>query len=235
LITIKPLASSSKGNAYWITDGQTPLLLECGIGFKEIQRRTGFQTSSIAGCLITHEHLDHYRSINDVTKAGIDCYLTKGTAETFGATGHRVKLIEPKKQFEIGSWKVLPFETQHDAAEPVGFLLMNQTGEKLLYATDTYYIRYKFSGLTHIMLEVNYSRDILNNNVEFGDVPPTMKKRLIQSHMSLENAKKFLKANDLSSLVEDWLIHLSAGNSDEARFKKEIQEIVGKPVYIANE
>jgi phosphoribosyl 1,2-cyclic phosphodiesterase len=232
-MNINCLASSSKGNCYVINDGSTQIMIECGIRFREIQRRTGFQTSSIVGCLVTHEHKDHCKSIEDAIKTGIDCYLTQGTADALKVTGHRVKLIEPKKQFGVGSWTVLPFETQHDAAEPVGFLLMNQVGEKLLYATDTYYIRYKFSGLTHLMLECNHSRDILNANVASGAVPAAMKKRLIQSHMSLETAKEFLKINDLSKVQEIVLIHLSDGNSDEARFKREIQELTGKLVRIA--
>jgi phosphoribosyl 1,2-cyclic phosphodiesterase len=233
LITIKPLASSSKGNAYWITDGQTPLLLECGIPFRQIQIETGFQTSSIVGCLVTHEHLDHCRSTNDVMKAGIDCYLTKGTSEALGVTGHRAKVIEAKKQVKIGSWEVLPFEIQHDAAEPVGFLLVNQVDERLVYITDSYYCRYKFTGLSHVMIECNHSRDILNANVEAGIIPEAMKRRLIQSHMSLENVKEFLKVNDLSAVQEIILIHLSESNSDEVRFKREIMELTGKLVRIA--
>lgn len=45
--------------------------------------------------------------------------------------------------------------------------------------------------------------------------------------------KDFLKANDLRHVQEIWLLHLSDGNSDADRFKREIQELTGKPVYIA--
>ena len=55
------------------------------------------------------------------------------------------------------------------------------------------------------------------------------------SHFSLENVKDFLRANDLSRVQEVWLLHLSDGNSDAERFKKEIMEVVGRPVYIAGE
>src|SRR5690606_25201550 len=116
--------------------------------------------------------------------------------------GHRVKYIQAKKQFQIGTWTILPFDTQHDVAEPLGFLLSNTSGDKLLFATDTYYIRYKFKGLTHIMIECNYSLDILNENIAAGRVPQVMKKRLMRSHFSLENVKDMLQANDLSKLQE---------------------------------
>src|SRR5699024_3485852 len=157
----------------------------------------------------------------------------QGTIEAEGIEHHRLKPIRAKESFSIGAWKVLPFDIQHDVNEPLGFLLMNQVGEKLLFATDTYYVRYKFKGLTHIMVECNYSMDILEENIASGSVPKIMRKRLIRSHFSLENVKEFLKANDLSKVQEIHLMHLSNNNSDEKRFKKEIQELTGKAVYIA--
>lgn len=150
-----------------------------------------------------------------------------------GVASHRAKAVKSKEQFNIGTWTILPFETEHDAAEPLGFLLANAAGDKLLYATDTYYVRYRFRGLSHIMVECNYSVDILRANVEAGIVPAELKNRLLRSHFSLENVKEFLKANDLSKVQEIWLIHLSDGNSDAERFKREIQELTGKPTYIA--
>lgn len=233
MIEFSPLASGSKGNCYRITDGRTPLLLECGIPFREIQKGLQFRVSGVAGCLVSHEHQDHSKAVRDVMKAGIDCYMSAGTAEALGISGHRLHIIQARQQFQLGSWTVLPFETQHDAAEPLGFLLANQYGEKLLYATDTYYIRYRFHGLTHVAIECNYSLDILRANVEAGLVEPALKKRILKSHFSLENVKNFLKANDLSKVQEIWLLHMSDGNSDAKRFKKEIQELTGKPVFVA--
>ena len=233
MIEILPLASGSQGNCYRITDGRTPLLLECGIPFREIQKGLHFRVSEVAVCLVSHEHQDHSKAVRDVMKAGIDCYMSQGTAEALGISGHRLHIIKAKQQFRIGTWTILPFETQHDAAEPLGFLLANKTGEKLLYATDTYYIRYRFRGLTHIAVECNYSMDILRANIEAGLVEPALKKRILKSHFSLEHVKEFLKANDLSKVQEIWLLHLSDGNSDVERFKREIQELTGKMVFIA--
>jgi phosphoribosyl 1,2-cyclic phosphodiesterase len=232
LIDIKAFGSSSKGNCYYITDGKTPLLLECGIKYKDIQKGLNFKMSDVRGCLITHEHGDHIKSLKDVLKAGIDCYMSNGTAEAINGKHHRIIPVQAKKQFQIGTWTILPFDVQHDVSEPYGYLLVNEAGEKLLFATDTFYIRYKFKGLTHLLVECNFSLDILNQNIAAGRVPPVMKKRLMRSHFSLENFKEFLKANDLSRLKEIWMLHLSDTNSDADLFKKEISQLTGKPVYV---
>ncbi|WP_366160617.1 MBL fold metallo-hydrolase [Bacillus infantis] len=232
MIEITALASSSKGNCYRVTDGHTPLLLECGINYKEIQKGFGFKMSEVAGCLITHEHGDHCKAIKDVTKAGIDCYMSEGTAGAIGISHHRIKTVRARQQVSIGTWIILPFDVQHDVSEPLGFLLANQEGEKLLFATDTYYIKYRFQGLTHIMVECNYSMEILNENIAAGRTPAVMKKRLMKSHFSLENVKDFLASNDLRQVQEIWLLHLSDSNSDDHEFKQTIMELTGKVVHI---
>ena len=159
--------------------------------------------------------------------------MSRGTAEALGLSGHRVNIIKAKQQFRIGTWTVLPFDTQHDVAEPLGFLLANQDGEKCLYLSDTMYCKYRFHGLTHVAIECNYSLDILKRNVEAGLVPKELKSRILKSHFSLENVKKFLLANDLSKVQEIWLLHLSGGNSDAERFKREVQELTGRMVFVA--
>jgi|SRR5690554_1042840 len=230
---IRVLASSSSGNCYKISDGQTSLLLECGISIQRIRQGLGFRLSEVDGCLVTHEHKDHCKAAGDVIKAGIDVYMSYGTKEALGIDGHRVKVVKAREQFRIGTFTILPFETEHDAKEPLGYLIYsNLTGNKLLFATDTYYIRYKFAGLTHIMVECNYASDILQSNIEDGLIPEGLKNRLLESHFSLDNVKNFLLANDLSKVQEIYLMHLSSGNSDAERFKREIQEITGKQIIV---
>lgn len=231
MIEIKSISSGSKGNCYRVTDGKTPLLLECGITYKEMQRAFNFNMH-FDGCLITHEHGDHCKSIKDVLRAGIDCYMSAGTAGAIGIDHHRINRVKARQTFRIGTWLIMPFDVQHDVSEPYGFLLANEDGDKLLFATDTYYIKYKFPGLTHIMVECNYSTAILDANIENGSIHKSMRNRLIQSHFSLENVKTFLAANDLSKVQEIWLLHLSDTNSDERLFKAEIAKQTGKVVYV---
>ncbi|GIN71169.1 MBL fold metallo-hydrolase [Bacillus sp. J14TS2] len=233
MIEITTIATGSTGNCYHITDGVTSLLLEAGIRFRDIQRALNFKTTDIAGVLVTHEHKDHCKAVQDVARAGLEIYMSVGTKDAIGINHHRIKTVEKLQSFTIGTWTILPFDVEHDVSEPYGFLLANKAGDKLLFATDTYYVRYKFTGLTHIMVECNYSMEILLENISTGRVHKAMKGRLLQSHFSLANVKEFMMANDLSKVQEIHLLHLSDTNSDEELFKREIQELTGKVVHIA--
>lgn len=235
MVEIAVLASSSRGNCYRVTDGRTAILLDCGLRFAEIQRALGFQVSGLGGCLLSHEHGDHAKAVHDLLSAGIDVYASLGTLTALNVRAHRATVVQAGRQFVVGTWRVVPFGTVHDAAEPLGFLLANYEGERLLYATDTAYIQNRFRGLTHVMLECNFALDILKANVESGALPPEVMKRTIRSHMSLEAVKEFLAANDLSAVREIHLLHLSAGNSDAERFKREIEALTGRMVFVADE
>ncbi len=243
---IKVLASGSSGNCYWVSDGKTPLLIECGIPFKKIQEGLDFKLSEVKACLVSHSHQDHAKAVKDLMKAGIDCYASMGTWMAMGVGvddndgvltwheyKHRVRIIESRQPLNVGlgDWSILPFDVKHDAEEPLGFLLQSGN-EKLLYATDTAYLKYKFKGLTRIMIEANYDADILRENVEKGSIPNAHKRRVLRSHFSLQRLEAFFKANDLSQVREIFLMHLSDGNSDEELFKRSVMEWTGKPVTI---
>lgn len=228
---IEVLSSGSQaGNCIYVSDGAYPLLLECGIPWPKIQR--AIDTSKLAGCLVTHEHLDHAKSLKAVCKAGIDCYAPASTFKALGVAGHRAHPLQ-EGMFSIESWNIVAFKVEHDAAETFGFVAASAaSGEKLLYLTDTSYVRYKFPGLTHVIVEANYAEDLLQESVRLSIVNPTVMQRVRKYHFGLHNVKEMLKANDLSKVQAIHLVHLSENNADPARFKREIQELTGKPVYV---
>ena len=232
-INIQTIGSSSSGNCYRINDGKTALLLEAGLPIARIKKAIGFSLSSISGCLISHEHGDHSKAIPDLLKAGIDCYMSMGTAREKGvADHHRVIIRGAGEIFSVGSWRVMPFRTIHDCVEPLGFLLRSdETGEKLLFATDTAFMANRFNGLTHVMVECNYDEESLTESVNFGKITMGQYERIVATHFGLENVVEFLKANDLSRLKEIHLMHLSNGNSREILMIDVIQRLTGVPVY----
>lgn len=230
---IKIIASGSTGNAYRINDGQTTLLLDAGIPYKQIQVGLDFNIRSLNGVLITHSHKDHSKAASDMLKAGVDIYTSSGTIEACKLTGHRIHAVKALEEFTIGTMKVLPFDVQHDAPEPLGFLITSiVTGEKFLYFTDTYYLKYKFTGLTYILGECNYSIESMNESIKAGYTDAKLAQRIIKSHMSLEHFIDFLKANDISSVSKIYLLHLSDNNSCSDKFCEAIRALTGIEVYV---
>lgn len=231
MLRIKCLASGSTGNSYAIDDGESVLLLEAGIPAKLIKRGYIDVLSRVAGCLVTHEHKDHAVSLSDVAGMGIDVYASQGTFDAVGriAATHRANPVHNGQQFQVGTWTVKAFETEHDAAEPLGFLLYSQKAhEKVLFATDTYYIKYRFKGLTTLMVECNYSLPVLLQNARNGNMPEALKNRLLKSHMSVQNLCKYLLRTDLSTVSSIYLLHRSSGNGSDS-FVDTIQALTGIP------
>ncbi|HHX28554.1 MAG TPA: MBL fold metallo-hydrolase, partial [Firmicutes bacterium] len=180
----------------------------------------------------THEHGDHAKAVKDLLKAGVDVYLSEGTAKTLAIEHHRLHTVKARAWFSVGDWLVMAFPVVHDAEEPFGFLVCREDA-RLLYLTDTAYSPFRFKNLTHIMVECNYDPEILRKNVEAGRVDKAVQRRVIRSHMSLPRLKDFLKATDLSNVREIVLVHLSDDNSDAEEFKRAVQRLTAKPVRIA--
>lgn len=167
-------------------------------------------------------------------KAGIDIYTGKGTIEALELEGHRAIPVEPLRPFTIGDFQIIGFPTEHDVPG-LGYLIQYMpTGEKLLFLTDSYYSKYKFKSLNYIMIECNYIKETLDQNIADGYINQAMKPRLLQSHFSLENVKEFLKANDLSQCREIILLHLSDRNSSEQQMIREIEELTGIKPKVAD-
>lgn len=230
---VKVLGSSSKGNCYVVSDGKTRLLLDCGLPVRQILQGIDFQPQSIAGCLVTHSHGDHVKGAAALSNTyGIRIYASAGCLAAAHISGF-VSSVKAMREFTVGTFRILPFDVQHDAPEPLGFLLKSmETGEKLLYFTDTYYVKYRFTGLTHILCEANYSLDILQEKIDSGAVPRFLGERVMGSHMSMDHLIEMLKANDLSKIKHIYLCHLSDGNSNAVEFKRRVQAATGAEVTV---
>lgn len=225
---IKVIATGSKGNFYILEAGEEILLLECGIQIKEIKKALNFNLSKVVGCLLSHSHNDHCKAIEEVVKF-TDVFTSKGTKEELET---RFKLnrycfeVEHNKSFEVGSFIITPFNTQHDTKEPLGFLIHHKEIGTVIFATDTYYLKYKFRNVDYALIECNYSEEILENLPEY-------RARLLKSHMSLENLKYTLKTWDLAKTKKIVLIHMSDSHGNSEKFIKEINELTGIETIIA--
>lgn len=229
------LNSGSHANGYVLHNSKTALVIECGCPITQVYRTIGFRTMKIAGALITHEHGDHSRYTEQYLNASIPCFCSKGTAEGIKLKGQRkLTVCEMMKERAIGEWFFRPVPTQHDCNEPCGFLIYHRETGWILFATDTYYLAYRFPGLSQVMIECNYEAGILSDNVSKGIVKPFVRDRTLASHMSLENCINTLQANSLKKVTNIVLLHLSGDNSDAEKFKDSVKMATAKRVFIAN-
>lgn len=230
------LSSNSAANGYLLNGGRETLLIECGCKWQEVQRALDFDISRIVGALVSHEHGDHARYARQALEAHVPVYTSQGTAQALHLDRHPLlNVLKPLQSRRVGAFTIRPFPVQHDAAEPMGFLVHHPEMGTMLFATDTYYLKYTFKGLSHILLECNYRKDILEKNVESGHIHPAQRDRTLRSHMSYETCRDALLANDLSLVRHIVLLHLSDGNSHAEDFQKGIAETTRKEVHIAEQ
>jgi phosphoribosyl 1,2-cyclic phosphodiesterase len=225
---IKCLASSSEGNAFIIINQDTTFLLEAGLDMKTLVRKLnaeGINLSQVKAVVISHEHGDHAKAAPKLSRMMpiIGSSLTLSAIPTLEQR-HPLKEWESAK---VGSFSVMPFFVDHDVVGACGYIITDALNrEKLLFATDTKYIKYDFSKIQfdYIMIECNHIYDLAIND-------PRMRRKVI-THMSLDTARLSLSRLDLSKTKAIYLIHLSDHNSDEARMRNEIQAATGKPTYV---
>jgi len=235
MFSFKPLASSSAGCCYLLGSGNLkPLLLDCGISWPRIQRGLDFKTYDVAGCLVSHAHGDHSASVTKLLENAIDVYMSQEAWMAAWPTlnHHRAHIVEPHKEVKVGPWTVMPFDACHDEPGTLGFVCA-AASVKVLYLTDSAWSRYKFDGLTHLLIECNYAHDLIRDKVGSKVVSRDRYRRTTSSHMSLERLLEMLRANDLSKCQEIHLLHLSDDNSDEERFARVVREATGIPTFVA--
>jgi len=228
MIDIRILATGSAGNAYILQNGAGALLIEAGISFRKIVRAIDYDLSRLDRVLISHEHADHSMAARQLVRIGAPVSMSAGTAAALDLDANLIDIVKSERQYDFGHWNILPFTTEHDAAEPLGFLISDNQGEKICYITDSAYVRYRFEGVTRWIVEANYCERMIDANAH---LPEKIKQRIRRNHFEIENLKEFFKNQDLSKTREVFLIHLSDENSDEALFVDQIEKIVGKPVY----
>lgn len=232
-MNITVIGSSSSGNGYIINTDKGSLLIECGMKLNKAEAALNYDLKNVVGLLVSHEHGDHSAYIADYIKH-FAVYATEGTLQARGVLEHRnAKVLKYSKPLCIGDFKIMAFRTEHDAAEPCGFLIVLPNGEKLVFATDTSRLFLRFSGISYWMVECNYDKEILQENVNNGSVNISLARRIVKSHLSLSQLCKMIDVNDFSQTKTILLIHLSNNNSNRNKFVSEIARRTGKQVIAA--
>lgn len=225
MINFTSLISGSSGNATYLSDGKTHILIDCGMSGKQLAEslaKIGASPEQLDALLITHEHIDHTKGAGVIARRyELPVYATAGThaAMDVGAvTDKQIKIIDPARDFEIGTIGVKAFDIPHDAAEPVGYSFYID-GKKVSLATD---IGHMHKALIEqimkskmVLLESNHDVSML----QFGPYPFPLKQRILSDvgHLSNENAAK-----TALQLVNSGVEHLMLGHLSEKNNHPEI-------------
>lgn len=229
------VGTGSTGNCYLLVDGNDILILDAGVSpTKRISKCLyDLRPARPCGCLVTHEHGDHSCAVYDLVRMGIECVGSHGTASLVGGGMKEMKPYDPTRFCQDvrtfgDAFLVMAFRTNHDANDPCGFLITNtKTGERMIYATDTYYMTYRFPGIHYWLVECNYCEELLTE-----DTPPVLARRLSTSHMSLDRLCQVFQANDLTDCRKIILCHLSNDRGDPEMMKRRIRDQTHKPVEV---
>ncbi len=229
----EPLASSSHGNAYIVSDQETRILLECGISRKKLQQLSGFRLSDISACVVSHEHKDHSACVADLLAGGMLVYMSEGTAVALGLEGNALEAaeaVEHQRQITVGTIDIVPFATFHDAKEPLGFLFQSRLdGDILAFATDTVNLNYCFPGVNLLAIEANYDKYILERCQR---MPEKIRHRVSNTHMEIDVLCDYLRRLDLSACREIYLLHLSDATSHEGHFINKVRRAVPPHIQV---
>jgi len=220
---IKIVGTGSKGNSYIIrTDTGEKLLIEAGVSFKAVKEALNFDLTNISGALISHRHGDHSKEINNFIKYGINVYSNSDVNEKF----NRVIVLKPQVAVKIGSFKVFPFNVNHDV--PCYGYLINQGCDYILFATDTDKIPLTFKiPINVFMIESNYSEKVLFDKMIDDNKTQANTAHILDGHMSAEYANEYImnhcKTYEYPSKAI--MIHLSDTNSDVSVYDDIFKEL----------
>ena len=221
------IATGSTGNCYLLTSnsGET-LILDCGIPIKEIKKGLDWNIKDVVGVLCTHQHSDHNKSLKDFINMGIPVFAPYLSLESM-----KMETEFNIRMFDLttidGSWT----HTNADGTPcPIyGFLITHREMGRMLYITDCELIKWKFRDINHILLGVNYDKDLVDT-----DNPKA--NHVFRGHLSIDTACDFVKANNSDSLQNVIMCHLSSENADKDSFIAKMKNAVnGANVDVAEQ
>jgi phosphoribosyl 1,2-cyclic phosphodiesterase len=233
-LSVSVLASGSRGNATYISDGCTAILIDAGLSGVEIQRRMarkGLDPNNLDAILVSHEHADHIHGVGVLSRRfGLRVYINDGTRQASGSVLGRLYKINPFScghTFAIGSLLVHPFSISHDAEDPAGFSI-SCNGVKVGMATDlgiaTGVVRTHLRDCDILILEANHDPQMLID----GPYPWPLKQRIRgrSGHLSNDDTALLLESLQHDRLSHVILAHLSEENNTPEKARQAIKNVL---------
>lgn len=193
----------------------------------EVKKALNFNIRKIKAVITTHIHSDHHLYWFEYARAGIpvfEPFRNDGKTLSFGNSQFRIMAFP--NQSKDGHW----FHGNNDGSECpcYGFHIYHPDIGNMVYVSDTECVRWRFKDINHILVEANYSDDLVERDA-------VNREHVLRGHMSLKTALDFISTNDNPNLRTVCLLHLSASNSDADLFLQKTRETIkyGADCYIA--
>ncbi|MDX2267355.1 MAG: MBL fold metallo-hydrolase [Bryobacter sp.] len=236
------MASSSAGNAVYVSDGATSVLVDCGISGREALKRleeAGIAPESLDAIFITHEHTDHICGLAGLArKIKKPIFLTKQTALAIDdcSAEKYFQTFDAGTRLSYGSFSIQSFSLPHDAVDPVGYTFECQAGKvgictDLGYITDS--IRVHLSDCDLLLLESNHDLEML----KVGPYPWSLKQRVMsrRGHLSNEVVVQFIGESLTKRTRRLVLGHLSEHNNLPALVQMMAQQALNEKGFSTTE
>lgn len=219
VIRFAVLGSGSSGNSAVVECGDFKLMIDAGLSAKQLCLRLaqlGIEPTSLDGILLTHEHGDHIRGLKVfLKKHQVPVLATPQTAHIVrqsGITDCQWKTFETGQSFSLGGAEIRSFSIQHDAVDPVGFVIGHQT-RKLGFVSDAGFVTHSMTeslrDLHALFIEANYDDDLLESDTKR---PWSIKQRISSRHGHLSNRQVGTLVEEIAHAELNQLIlgHLSS-------------------------
>lgn len=210
------IKSGSKGNASILYTDEVTILIDFGMGKRELSSTLSLinkHIDDIDYILITHNHIDHIQGARFIDENKI--YSLKDTYEEKNKNNN----LSYYQKLNLKDIEVTILKTYHDAPSPCGFIFKDlKTNETMGYITDCGYLNQKnielLKNLNYYYFESNYDEYYLVSSRRTD----LLKSRIISTHGHLSNG---LSAFYLSEIVGDntkdiLLCHLSEECNSES-------------------
>ena len=234
-IKFKSLSSGSCGNCYFLgifeesDEGsrcECAVLVDAGVSprrFKKELQRDGISLECISSILITHDHLDHIRSLGSYCKhLRLPVWLTPELSRVLSRHFMTARQIGGlRNELETGWNDIVPgriraryFVVPHDASQTVGYAV-ELDGYRFMIMTDAGRMTAEAASLASeaqtVVIESNYDEAMLLH----GTYPPHLQRRILADtgHMDNAHTAEYLARIYTPTLRNIFLCHLSGDNN----------------------
>ena len=229
------LGSGSKGNCSIVTGPDGAIMIDCGFTRKAVKQKlaeVGIDPASIVACLVTHEHTDHIKGVDVVTRwLGIPAYASRGTCGVESVRGRIANLesIGSSDSFDLAGIHVDTYPTSHDAADPFG-MRFTCGGDVIGFMTDSGYLTPQaaemLQGCRILAIESNHDPDMLR----CGPYPSFLKRRISSDigHLSNVQGSEAVEALLCDQLEHVIGMHLSQTNNEPELARSSLCDLVDR-------